>query len=778
MKHLYLRMRKFVVLLLAITLPYSSIFAQNTKPKVALVLSGGGAKGVAHIPTLQAMDSLGIVPDLIVGNSMGSIVGGLYAMGYSGDEIAQLTKNADWDTLMGGNLSLHNVSNEEKSEFNQYLISADIVDGMIKISPFILSDQNLRTFITSLTYPVHNISNFDSLPIPFRAIATDIVAGKEVILDSGSLALAMRASMSIPAVFSAVPYKNTLLIDGGVLNNFPVDVAKKLDADFIIGSDVGNGMLPKERLDNLQSLLFQSGMIASNIKNPKNRALCDILLSHGPNISYATSDFGQAANIYEQGKIALQKQLPQLIKIADALKKFKQRKRSLPVVSDTVILDTIIYKGISKNNLSLVQARSNLETKHPFTKNDIVKGINTAMGTALFGQVQYGFVEKKGKTGLFINATELSNHQIKGGVHYDNDLGAGLLVNYTGRNLIGTSSRSLVTVDLAKNPKIRLQHQNIFGKNKRWWMRTEVFANKYRQGLYTSGFRVEDVKYQFAHINTQFNRNLSPLKSYIGLGLAYDNAILKPTVPPELVSDETVNLEKYKFQTLYATAKFSYNDINKQYFATKGASLNIIYKRSLKNELNIDISGNNDADLDGTIANHHKLIITGTKRFAITPKMTAVTGVSGAFIFEDKIKGNTKSFIGNEIGIDYFIGGSTVLARSGSFTMTGLKEGEALASQFVKVDLGVQYELQQKLFITPHINTLVFGLDTFSEFLKNSTKPASDWSNAEKTGLIVSTGLTASYSSILGPINIDVSYVNGIEKFRFFIGVGYSFIGL
>jgi len=262
-------MLKKIYALLFILVSLQCLVSQNKKPKVALVLSGGGAKGIAHIPLLQAMDSLGIVPDLIVGNSMGSVVGGLYAIGYSGNEIESLTKKAQWESLIGGKLSLNNVSNEEKSEFNQYLINASIVNKKIKINPFILSDQNLRTFLSSLTYPVYNIKDFDSLPIPFRAIATDIVAGKEVVLRSGSLALAMRASMSIPAVFSAVPYDNTLLIDGGVLNNFPVDVAKKLGADFIIGSDVGNGMLPIERLDNLQALLFQSGMIASNIKNPE-----------------------------------------------------------------------------------------------------------------------------------------------------------------------------------------------------------------------------------------------------------------------------------------------------------------------------------------------------------------------------------------------------------------------------------------------------------------------------------------------------------------------------
>ncbi len=771
-------MFKHSIIFLIFLLSLPNITAQNKKPKVALVLSGGGAKGIAHIPTLQVLDSLGIVPDLIVGNSMGSVVGGLYAMGYSGNEIATLTLNANWGDLIGGNLSLNNVSNEEKSEYNNYLLSAVVLKNKIKINPFILSDQNLRTYLNSLTYPVYNVSNFDSLPIPYRAIATDIVAGKEVVLKSGSLALAMRSSMSIPAVFSAVPYKNTLLIDGGVLNNFPADVAKELGANFIIGSDVGNGMLPKERLDNLQSLLFQSGMIASNIKNPKNRALCSILLSHGPHITYATSDFAKGSNIYNEGKIALKEKLPQLIEISKTLKSFKQKEVRLPKLRDSIFLDTVVFNGISSDNINLIKARSKIKSKISYTEKGITKGINTAMGTALFRQVEYGLTDKNDTTELFINATEIADHQIKGAIHYDNDLGAGVILNYTGRNLIGASSRSLISLDLTKNPKIRLQHQNIFGKNKKWWLRTEFFANKYRQGLFYAGYKVDDIKYQFFHASSWFNRNLSPLKSHISLGVEYENSILKPTVPPEIESREEVSLNKYKYQTVFAAARFNYNSINSRFYATKGNSLNIAYKRSFNNKINIELFDTENVKRQGSLANHHKIIFEGTSRIPISSKLTAITGLTGAFIFEDALKNNELSFVENSIGIQYFLGGSTVLARSGSFLMSGLKEGEILASQFLKADVSLQYALQNKLYVMPHMSMAIFGVDSFSNYVKNFTQSTSDWDNVSQTGLTFSTGLTLSYDSILGPINIDASFVNGINKVRFFIGVGYSFVGL
>ncbi|QTD38086.1 patatin-like phospholipase family protein [Polaribacter batillariae] len=775
-------MLKYYTVLIAFLLSCSTLIAQDKKPKVALVLSGGGAKGVAHIPLLQKMDSLGIVPDLIVGNSMGSIVGGLYAMGYSGNEIADLAKHIKWNNLIGGSLSLDNVSNEEKSEFNQYLISAAIVKGKVKINPFILSDQNLRNFLISVTHPVYHISDFDSLPIPFRAIATDIVAGKEVVLDSGSLALAMRSSMSIPGIFSAVPYKNTLLIDGGVLNNFPTDVAKRMGADFIIGSDVGNGMLPKERLDNLQSLLFQSGMIASNLKNPANRKLCDILLSHGKNITYGTGDFGQILNIYQQGKIALSQELPKLIKISKKLKQFKQATKSLPKERDSITLDNIIYKGISKDHLNHIKARTNFKKGAKHTKLDIVKGINTAMGTALFQQIEYGLLDKENKTTLYLNASEIASHQIKGAVHYNNELGAGLILNYTGRNLIGKSSRSLITIDLAKNPKVRLQHQNIFGKNKNWWMRTELYINNYVQGLFTDGFRTEDYKYRFQQVKSHLNRNLSSLKSYVGIGIEYENTVLKPLVPLEVSFEEGEGINRYRYQNYLATLRFHYNTINKQYFATKGTSIAVNYKRSLDNTLNIDFFSSDspeDINLNGSLAKYHKFSVLASNRFSVSPKSTLITGITGGFIFEDALKENENSFADYGVGTSFFLGGNASIARGGSFIVPGLKDGEVLASQFLKADVSFQYALQKKIFITPHMDLVIFGNDTFSNYLQNFTKTSSNWNNINinQTGLIFSTGLTASYNSILGPINIDASFVNDISRIRFFVGIGYSFVG-
>ena len=452
------------------------VFAQEKKPKVALVLSGGGAKGIAHIRTLQVLDSLNIVPDLIVGNSMGSIVGGLYAMGYSGDSIASLTKNANWERLLGGRVSLNKVGAEEKSEYNRYLIELDFKNGNINTGLYLLNDQNLREFIAFLAVPSYEIEQFDDLPIPFRAVATDIINGEEVILEQGSLAMAMRASMSIPGVFSPVRHENTLLVDGGLLNNFPADIAKNLGADIIIGSDVGDDPKTIESLNSISALLFQGTMMNSNKKRPANRELCDILIDHAPYLTHSTSDFFKANAIYEEGKMATNQQIDALVALSNRLKKFKQRKHELPVTRTEFVFDTIVYQDISQSNLALVKARTAMQPNEEYTIQDIEDGLGRAMGTTIFKDIEFTRLRDDGQFGLILKGVEKSKHQIKGSLHFDGYRGAGLIANYTGRNIIGQASRSLITLDFAKQPKARLQYQKNFGGDRDWWWRTEVFG--------------------------------------------------------------------------------------------------------------------------------------------------------------------------------------------------------------------------------------------------------------------------------------------------------------
>ena len=748
------------------------VFAQEKKPKVALVLSGGGAKGIAHIRTLQVLDSLNIVPDLIVGNSMGSIVGGLYAMGYSGDSIASLTKNANWERLLGGRVSLNKVGAEEKSEYNRYLIELDFKNGNINTGLYLLNDQNLREFIAFLAVPSYEIEQFDDLPIPFRAVATDIINGEEVILEQGSLAMAMRASMSIPGVFSPVRHENTLLVDGGLLNNFPADIAKNLGADIIIGSDVGDDPKTIESLNSISALLFQGTMMNSNKKRPANRELCDILIDHAPYLTHSTSDFFKANAIYEEGKMATNQQIDALVALSNRLKKFKQRKHELPVTRTEFVFDTIVYQDISQSNLALVKARTAMQPNEEYTIQDIEDGLGRAMGTTIFKDIEFTRLRDDGQFGLILKGVEKSKHQIKGSLHFDGYRGAGLIANYTGRNIIGQASRSLITLDFAKQPKARLQYQKNFGGDRDWWWRTEVFGQILEQKLFIEGKNVDEVKFHYFEFDNQINRNLSSLKSYAGLGLKYEYSKLKPTIDPNLTNN-ILSLKQYRFASYEVYAQFRYSNLNDVLFPTKGTQIQAILARSLKNKVDANFIDPNIDDIDLTSNNYTKLSLGFEERVPFTPNLIGIISLNSGFLFEDNDQENDFLFSTFGYGAKYFLGGNIIDPRSDNYTFSGLTESELAVSQFLKLGLGLQIKSVRNVYFIPHIEMASVGYGNFEDYITNVFSAKGRWENHEDPSFLASIGAMVSYKSILGPVNFDISWVNSTNNVRFFIGIGF-----
>ncbi|RXP55147.1 patatin [Lutibacter sp. HS1-25] len=750
-------------------------FAQEKKPKVALVLSGGGAKGIAHIPLLQKLDSLGIVPDMVLGTSMGSLVGGLYAMGYSGDSIASIADTANWDFLLGGSVALTEVSVEEKSEFNRYLIDLDLKNGKPKAKPELLNDQNLREFLGKLTYPVYNVTDFDKLSIPFRAMATDIVNGKEIIMDKGSLPLAMRASMSIPTIFKAVPYNGTLLVDGGMLNNFPTDVALKLGADIIIGSDVSGGMANIEDLEkSMTAIMFQAGMLNSNLKNPLHKKNATILIDHVPNLTYSTGDFNKSKEIYKQGKTATNLNLDALIALAEQLKKYPKKEHKIPEISEKFKLDTISYTGISKGNLDLVKARINIKTNKTYTVDDIIEGINRAMGTNLFNQITTNYISTDDKIGIQINGFEHTSSQVKGALHYDTYRGVGILANYTGRNILGDASRILATVDIAEQPRIRVEYQKIFSGNRSWWWNSEVYGEHLQQKIFIDGNLADDMKYRSFQFDNQINKNFNSLKSYMGFGINYQHTKVRPKKDPQY-SDNVYKLDFYKFEDIELNAQYVYNTINEAFYATNGTFFHATVARSILQNTDFAYYQDEFPAEKGNTNGYTKLALNFETRFPFNQKTTGIVSATGSFIFQDKLKENDLSFSDYGYAEKYFVGGSLLIPKKDSYTFPGLYEGELNVSEFLKLSLGTQFTPFHKVYITPNFNIAAVGNGTFNEYIDDILSPGNNWQDAYKTSLLMSAGATLSYNSLLGPVNFDLSWVNNINKVRVFFSVGFVF---
>jgi len=751
------------------------IYGQNEKPKVALVLSGGGAKGVAHIPLLQALDSLGIVPDIVIGTSMGSIVGALYSAGYSGDSIAAISNSMRWEKLFGAEVSINAVSNEEKSEFKRHLIELELVRGIPKAPSALVNDQNLRTFFDEITFPVHDIDDFDKLPIPFRAIAVDIVNGKEVAIDKGSLGFAMRASMSIPAIFTPMEYQNILLVDGGVLNNFPTDYAKAWGADIIIGSDVGGGMAPKEKLYELRTLVFQTGMLASSLKNPANRDLCDILIDHTAHLTYSTGDFDKGIPIFNEGKIGTREKLLELAALSKKLEPYPQVKAKLPLTPDEIAFDTIRYNGISEDNLDLFKARLDIELNTNYSIPEIKAAANNAFGTNLFHAISYELINTDQGLGLEVNAKEKSSHLIKGSLHYDTYQEAGLFVNYTGRNIIGSSSRLILSLDITKELRYRAQYQKSIGRKKQWWYRFEFYGQNLQQQNFISGNRADDVNYNYYQFNNEFNFNINSFKSYAGFGVNYEWNDLKPKIDP-VISDNVFGLEHYDFKTLDVYMQYVYNFMNKPFYATQGTYLHAKLRTSMYNDVDVQYLEDFDIpNVSGSLGNFTKFNLQLEKRIPVKPNIVAIIGLRTGYTFYNDSDSSANSFQDFGYAANYFLGGNVVRPRKDNFLLPGLKEDELVVTQFTMIKIAAQINPIKKVYLTPHVNLGSVGFENFDAYRNDFFSPNGYWDEQTDTSFLVTAGVTASYNSILGPIDFDLSWVNNVSKTRLFFGVGYYF---
>ena len=235
----------------------SSVQAQD-RPKIGLVLGGGGAAGVAHVGVLKVLEANHIPIDVIAGNSMGAIVGSLYASGMSAAEIETVVNDLDWTQLFRDDPSYQIKSYDQKQQSADFFsaIRVGVSRDGVKLPSGLIDGQRLMFELRRLLQPVDRISNFDRLPIPFRAVATDIRTGETVVLKQGNLATAVRASMSIPGLFAPVTIDDRLLVDGLVSNNLPVDVARQMGADIVIVSSI-----PPEtnrKLDSALDISLQS----------------------------------------------------------------------------------------------------------------------------------------------------------------------------------------------------------------------------------------------------------------------------------------------------------------------------------------------------------------------------------------------------------------------------------------------------------------------------------------------------------------------------------------
>lgn len=451
-------MKRIWLLFMACVVSVANLYAtgegavQRQRPKVALVLCGGGAKGAAHVGALRVLEQANVPIDMIVGTSIGGLVGGMYAMGYNAKQLDSIFLAADWRYLLSDNsYSRTDESFATKMGDDRYLVKIPFHSFLTNMSPEkdgspisrlpsgFISGQNVLNYLNGLSVGYQEPMNFSRLPIPFACVAADLSTGEPLVLNEGVLPVAMRATMAIPGVFSPVELDGKVLVDGGIVNNFPVDVARKMGADVVIGIDIQNDSPGVENLRSIPQVIAQISSLMGHAAYKENIKDVDILIK--PDVSnYSTYSFNRPAiqQLIINGHTAAMAKFHQLDSLAKSLGKMPLPDNSAPVnlpkatqvTKDTFCFRSVEIRGVESENEKWLRKLSGLRPDVQLSGNDINRGVSILMGTKAFSSVTYT-VQGKGTEdeALVVDVKKGAPNVLSLGGRYDSEEAASILLH-------------------------------------------------------------------------------------------------------------------------------------------------------------------------------------------------------------------------------------------------------------------------------------------------------------------------------------------------------------
>ncbi|HEA20476.1 MAG TPA: patatin [Pricia antarctica] len=457
------------LLFLVILLGASPIaIAQDTAKKdlkIGLVLSGGGAKGLAHIGALKVIEEAGVKIDYIGGTSIGAIVGALYAAGYTATELDSIFRTTDFTNLIEDNLPRSAKTFYEKEDSERYAITLPFNNFKVSAPPAYSGGQNVYNELVKLLYPVKNITEFDKLPIPFLCLATDVETGEEVVLTEGYLPLSVMASGALPSLFEPVKIGDRLLIDGGVVNNYPIQKVKEMGADIIIGVDVQHGLRKRDGLISATEILMQINNYRTVLDMEEKSKLTDIYIR--PEVSkFSVIDFNLYDRIIESGSVAAEKSFEELKKLA-LVQHSANRTIAKVMPSENLIIDRLTLIGSADYSRGYIKGKLRLGNDKETTFSRLQQGVGNLAATKNFQTIHYQLQDNQEGEELILDLTENPVKTfVRLGAHYDDLYKTAAMLNVTRKELL--SQDDVLSFDLIIGDNVRYNFQYYLDKGSYW----------------------------------------------------------------------------------------------------------------------------------------------------------------------------------------------------------------------------------------------------------------------------------------------------------------------
>jgi NTE family protein len=741
------------ILLIGLFLVQFAIAQQpSPRPKIGLTLSGGGAKGLAHIGILKAIDDAGLKIDYITGTSMGSIVGGLYAAGYSGDRIEHIARQLDWEVMFSTTPQINQIRIEEKSEFAKYALEIPFEKGKFRIAQGYIDGQELWLKLSELFEPVYNINEFSKLSIPFKCIGTDLETGNAVVMDHGNIVTAIRASMAMPSVFTPVKYDGKLLADGGIVNNFPILEVKQMGADYVIGVNLNHGLSKADELKSALDILYQIGFFKDAATFEKHKEQCNLFIL--PELKdYGSGSFGAADSIIDIGIETGRLYYPIFKKLADSLNfiygKSDFVKERLPE-NKHIKISKYSAEGFKNTEEKFFFGLLNLQGNHDYSYKEMNEAIQRVYGSRFYKIIRYDFLpDSDGSTEMHFTVEENPLTKFKAALNYNSFAQVGLIFNVTSRDLLFKESRALISASVSEDPQVYAEYYKHINKSRTARAVLDFYYQAVDFPVYDDFRLHETLRSYYSVYDFQIQQNIN-LFSYFGAGQQYNKSKIKTKESPSLV---------YNGNNDYWYSYFLYvlNNTNKKYFPTRGwnvqAKAGYVYGQNIEYEYSINDSTVNSDSLSVNNTNYFKIMINAAHYSEINAKFSWSQNLKLAYI-------NT----GNPFMADNFIVGGLDDNMLNQVSFTGLNVSEIKTGSIASLQFGLQYRLTKRTFLTGHINTALynFQLTQLDKLTINNN-------------ILTGYGLTFGYDSGIGPIELTLMYCDQDATIRNYINIGYTF---
>ncbi len=738
-----------IVFLIISTLSFSQKKSEQDI-KVGLVLSGGGAKGLAHIGALKVIEESGVRIDYIGGTSMGAIIGALYASGYSAKQLDSIFKQTDFSTLIQDNIPRSAKTFYENKEAEKYALVLPFDKFKVGFPTGLSKGQNVYNLLSKLTSHVSTITDFSELPIPFFCVATNVENGKEVILDHGYLPRAVTASGALPSIFSPVVIDDKVLIDGGVVNNYPVSEVRAKGMDIIIGVDVQDSLKTRDKLGSAFDVLVQINNYRTINDMIEKRKKTDIYIH--PNIDdFSVVSFDEGKNIVESGVVAANAFRDELSKLAAQQKQVEKTEFKIEA-RDTIYIKEVKIEGIEKYTRSYVLGKLKLRTPDKITYEDFSAGINNLSATGNFQDINYKFFEHDNNENTLLLQLRESNSSmmLRFAAHYDNLFRTAALVNITKKRLL--TNNDIASLDLIAGDNLRYNFEYYIDKGFYWSVGFNSKYNFFESDAPLSfvgadldeelSLPVNKLSIKYSDFTNQLYFETLFRRTFI-LGLGGEHKYLRYL--SETIGTDENNLPRTVFESTNYYSAFGflkYDTYDNSFFPKSGAYFS---------------------------SDFHWYLLAHGRNKDFEPFSLAKAKLGYAHTFFNTVSANITAEGGFKLGgpettsLDFALGGYGFKEMNNIIPFMGYEPISLRGNTYLKSTFTLDYEIFRKNHINISANIANVGNDLFE--------------NGQWIDGVDYSGFSAGYGleTVLGPMEIKYSYSPEMDKSEWYVALGYRF---